>query len=240
MGETPDWVRADKRCDSSGEDELTGTRATAGEADTYARRADGEEPSPSADTAASETAMTVASDTVLAWSDDDDADEPVRASWRVVCGRAAAVLAGSLMAAGLVVLSWRELPEQTPENAPPVAVTATQARAVAPATEPAPPLPATTGSVAQKITPPPLPAPDPDTEFLAAMDRAQVHMATEPEAINQGHQVCRSLDKGASIQGITAQILSVSPGISEPQVRSVVYAAVDAYCPQFENRGEHR
>lgn len=189
------------------------------------------------DTVAVDTAM---ADTVLAWSADDDVDEPLRASWRNVCGRAAAVLVGCLMAAGLVILAWRELPEQTPENAPPVAaVTATQARAVAPTSEPPPPLPATTGSVAQKITPPPLPAPDPDTEFLAAMDRAQVHMTTEAEAIGQGHHVCRSLDKGASIQGITAQILSVSPGISEPQVRSVVYAAVDAYCPKYDNRGEH-
>lgn len=134
MGEIPDWVRAD----------------------IYARRADDE-----ADTAASETAMAVASDAVLAWSDDDDADEPERASWRVVCGRAAAVLAGCLMAAGLVVLAWRELAERSPENAP-VAESTTRASAPAPTTtEPAPPLPATTGSVAQKITPRPCPLPIP-------------------------------------------------------------------------------
>lgn len=189
------------------------------------------------DTVAVDTAM---ADTVLAWSADDGVDEPVRVSWRNVCGRAAAVLAGCLIAAVLVVLAWRELPERVSEQArTPAAEVVTQPSAAAPSTEPAPPLPATTGSVAQKITPPPLPAPDPDTEFLAAMDRAQVHMTTEAEAIGQGHHVCRSLDKGASIQGITAQILSVSPGISEPQVRSVVYAAVDAYCPQYDNRGEH-
>ncbi|MDM3894727.1 DUF732 domain-containing protein [Mycobacterium intracellulare] len=183
-----------------------------------------------------------------AWSDVDDLDEPPSGSWLAVWWRAGALVAAGLLIAGLVVLAWTGWPTpaqqlHAPSAAPPSAPASTiPSPNPAPENAATPPavIPPPSGTAAQRITPPPpLPAPDPDTEFLAAMDRAQVHMTTEAAAINQGHQVCKSLDKGASVQGITARILSLSPGITEPQVRAVVDAAVDAYCPQYESRGNH-
>lgn len=169
--------------------------------------------------------------TPLAYS--EVVEEPVQGSWWSASSHAVMVLAGCLMTAAVVLVGWRaqavqyrSVPTPAPRGAASSAPPAVSAPTVLPPSD----------NAAQKITPPP--APDPDTEFLAAMDRAQVHMASEAAAIEQGHRVCRSLDSGASVQGVTAKILSISPGLSEPQVRTVVWAAVDAYCPQFDNRGE--
>lgn len=194
------------------------------------------------DTVAVDTAM---ADTVLAWSADDDVDEPVRASWRIVWARATAVLAGCLVAAVLVVLAWRELPaSQGAEDAPaPRAETVAAAQADVPSTAPtvAPsPLPPTTGSVAQKMTTPPSPKPvDPDTIYLQLMSDAGVKAPTNAKAIANGHLICQRLDQGHTVQAVIAEVARVNPSLDPARSKGVVYAAIDAYCPQHEDRGEY-
>lgn len=163
-------------------------------------------------------------DAPLAYSEVID-DEPVAQPWLVVWRRAAAVIAGCVLAAA-VVLWWQPRSSSNPPpSAPPVPATTP---AAAPSTvEPAPTL-AVVGE-AQKLNPP-----SPDTVFLAALDRADVHMVTRDAAINQGHVICRALQAGHSPAEITAKITDLSPGVSQQQVSQVVDAAIDVYCPQYQ------
>lgn len=192
-----------------------------------------------------------ADDTVLAWSDDAAPDvELERAPWGVAWRRAAVVLAVCLMAAALVVLAWRELPAQRAEEAGPpradTAIAMAQADAPAPSTEPAvapgPPLPATTGTVAQKMTTPPPPpgaAVDPDTIYLEMLSDAGVKAPTNEKAIANGHLICQRLDQGNTVQAVVAEVARINPSLDPARSTGVVYAAIDAYCPQYEDRGTH-
>lgn len=202
------------------------------------------------DTAASATAIahTPIDETVLAWSDDAAADEPERAPWRVAWGRAGTVLAGCLAAAALVVLVWRVLPADRAPTAgarAPAAVTAqsnTPAAGPASAVAPSPQLPATTGSVAQKMTTPPAPpasAPDPDAIYLQLLSDAGVRAPTDEKAIANGHLICQQLEQGNTVQGVVDLVGRVNPSLGPARSEGTVYAAIDAYCPQYENRGQH-
>lgn len=204
-----------------------------------------ERPGPDDNTAVSETAaaplaVNDPSDSMLAWSDDEGSDvEPERAPWGVAWRRAAVVLAVCLMAAALVVLGWRDwsaqhhaAPAPTTEAAPPAsAPPSSRATAMPPAAPALPP----SGSVAQKITPPPLPPPDPDTEFLAALDRADIHWASAADSIRNGHLVCKKLDQGESFETVTSQLLNASPQVNYGQAAGAVGAAIFAYCPQYQH-----
>lgn len=166
----------------------------------------------------------------LAWAEDDSLDETPIGSWRAVLLRAAAVLAFCVLTAVGVVVVWRELPGTPPAAPPPSA--ATQTTLLPPPTKEAVanPTVVTTAmdSRAQKINPP-----NPDTVYLAQLDRANVHWTTEAEAIRNGHLVCRALDEGDSFQTIATHILNISaPSVTYGQVASAVGAAIYAYCPQ--------
>lgn len=191
-----------------------------------------------------------ADDTVRAWSDDAAPDvEPERAPWGVAWRRAAVVLAVCLMAAALVVLAWRELPAQRAEEGgaprPDTPIAMAHAGAPVPSTEPtvAPsaPLPPTTGSVAQKMTAPPRPpaaAVDPDAIYLQMLSDAGVKAPTNEKAITNGHLICERLDQGNTVQAVVAEVARVNPSLDPARSRGVVYAAIDAYCPHYEDRGK--
>lgn len=181
-----------------------------------------------------ETLASIDSGESLAWSEDDSLDDPPFGSWRSVWLRAAAVLLFCVLTAVGVV--WWEQP--APAGTPPAAA-------------PSPTAVVDPGFIAQ-VTSTPAPAwlppvgdaarmkpPDPDTKFLAAMDRAEVHMPTTTEAIDQGHRICGALDKGTSVQAVTEKLASLSPGVTFEQIGQVVHAAINAYCPQHETRGEY-
>lgn len=186
----------------------------------------------------------------LAWSDVVEMDEPGRAPWRAVWGRVAAVLAGCLMAAVLVVLAWRELPaRQGSEEAPAPsaeAVAAAQADADTPSTAPTvaprPPLPAAAGTVAQKMTTPPHPQAalpsDPDSIYLQLLSDAGVKAPTREKAIANGHLICQQLAQGSTVDDVKAEVNRVNPSLGVNRSNDTVYAAIVAYCPQYDNRGE--
>ncbi len=175
----------------------------------------------------------------LAWSDADTAEEPGRASWRSTWGRSAAVLAVCLMAAALVVLGWRDLsvpPERAsaPRSETPAA---TQTTTISPAPAVAPPLPATTGSVAEKLTIPPA-ALDPDSIYLQLLSDAGVKAPTREKAIANGHLICQQLAQGSTVDDVKAEVNRVNPSLGVNRSNGTVYAAIVAYCPQYDNRGE--
>lgn len=208
----------------------------------------------SEDTAASETAIAPSTadcidETVLAWSDVDAIDtESERATWRAAWGRAAAVLAGCLAVAAVIALAWRALPaDRSPADArAPVADATTIQPSIpaprpTPAAAPSPPLPATTGSVAQKMTTPPVPAAavDPDAIYLQMLSDAGVKAPTNEKAIANGHLICQQLAQGNSVQAVISVVARVNPSLDPARSTGTVYAAIDAYCPQYENRGEY-
>jgi hypothetical protein len=176
-----------------------------------------------------ETLASINSGESFAWSEDDSLDEPVVGSWRAVLLRAAAVLAFCVLTAVSVVVVWREWPQPQPAPvssvAPSVQAAEVEVASPAPTSVGLPPV----GDAAR------MKPPDPDTRFLAAMDRAEVHMPTKDAAVNQGHLICRSLDQGNSVEAISARLLSLSPGVTYEQIGQVVHAAINAYCPQYEN-----
>ncbi|OBL08223.1 hypothetical protein A5646_12875 [Mycobacterium sp. 1245499.0] len=154
-------------------------------------------------------------------------------SWRVAWGRAAGVLVVCLMAAAVVVLGWRQLSvQQRPEQPAPRAEAPARVDAPAPISEPAvapsPPLPSTTGSVAQKMTTPPA-ALDPDSIYLQLLSDAGVKAPTREKAIANGRLICQQLAQ--------AEVDRVNPSLGVERANGTVYAAIDAYCPQFEDRG---
>lgn len=205
-----------------------------------------------ADATADETtrAPLPAEGTVLAWSDDAAPDvEPERAPWGVAWRRAAVVLAVCLMAAALVVLGWRDwsarhrgAPSLTTESAPatsasPPSPAASTAASPSPAA-PAPALPPS-GSVAAKMTPPPPAlAADPDTIYLQLLSDAGVTAPTKDKAIANGRLICQQLGQGNSVQAVVTEVDRVNPSLGPDRSRGTVYAAIDAYCPHYEDRGE--
>ncbi|MGV0041991.1 DUF732 domain-containing protein [Mycobacterium colombiense] len=184
-----------------------------------------------------------------AWSDVDEVDEPVGAPWRAAAWRALALVAGGLLVAGVVVAGWMGWLPQRQEAQAPTAATVTPA-ASAPPQAPLPPpapaspveaLPSTSGGVAQKMTTPPAPiaAPDPDTIYLQLLSDAGVKAPTNEKAIANGHLICEQLGQGNTVQAVVAEVGRVNPSLSPAMSKGTVYAAIDAYCPQYENRGEY-
>lgn len=203
----------------------------------------------SADVTSDETARAprAADDTVLAWSGDEGPDvEPERAPWGVAWRRAAVVLAVCLMAAALVVLGWwdwsaqhRAAPAPTteaapPTGAPPSSPTTATAASVPPAAPALPP----SGSVAAKMTPPPALATDPDTIYLQLLSDAGVTAPTKDKAIANGRLICEQLAQGNSVPAVVAEVDRVNPSLGADRSKGTVYAAIDAYCPHYEDRGE--
>lgn len=188
-----------------------------------------------------------ADDTVLAWSDDEAADvEPEPAPWGVAWRRAAVVLAVCLMAAALVVLGWRDwstqhrsTPAPTPEAAPTSAAPPSPTTATAASPPPAAPSPPPSSSVAAKMTPPPALVPDPDTIYLQLLSDAGVTAPTKDKAIANGRLICQQLAQGHSVQAVVTEVDRVNPSLGPERSKGTVYAAIDAYCPRYEDRGEH-
>lgn len=177
----------------------------------------------------------------LAWSEDTSWDEPVGGSWWPVWLRAAALAVGGLVVAGLVVWGWSAWSAR--DSAPPVAGPVVSYVPPAPGREavvsPAPVLPPTSGTVAQKMTTPPVAAPDPDAIYLQMLSDAGVKAPTAEKAIANGHLICQQLAQGNTVQDVVSEVGQVNPSLDAARSQGTVYAAIDAYCPQYENRGQY-
>lgn len=175
----------------------------------------------------------------LAWSEDDSLDDPPVGSWRSVLLRAAAVLAFCVLAAVGVVLGWRERLTPEAHTPPPVAASQTTPRP-APTKEAVVDSSAVTtamSSVAQKVTPPP--PPDRDTVYLQMLAAAGVTAPTKDKAVSNAHLICKRLAEGPSVDTVVTELNQINPSLNHAQSNGVVYAAIDAYCPQYEDRGEY-
>ncbi|WP_176704372.1 DUF732 domain-containing protein [Mycobacterium malmoense] len=92
-----------------------------------------------------------------------------------------------------------------------------------------------TTSTAQKIADPPL---DPDSIYLRLLSDAGVTAPTKDKAIANGHLICQQLAQGDPLPSVMAEVDRINPSLGTARANGTVWAAVDAYCPQYDNRGE--
>lgn len=148
---------------------------------------------------------------IYAWSQADDATEPAAyvapRGWRLPA--AAATLAFTAVAAGIVI-AWPHTHEDAhPLPAPPTAA--------APTTQQSPP-------------PPPKPQ-TPDERFLALLEQRNVVVVSPPLAINGAHETCTDLAKGYSAREIAEADMRSTPGTDLRTESAFVATAQEVYCP---------
>lgn len=94
-------------------------------------------------------------------------------------------------------------------------------------------LPSVTASI--ETAAPPVPAPDADTVYLAALARAGFKPTNPAGAIGNGHSVCTYLAKGHTAQEAVISVNTDSNNtMTVPMAYAFVHAAIDAYCPQYK------
>lgn len=169
----------------------------------------------------------------LAWS--EAVDEPLRVSWWTVGRRAALVLVGCLITAGVVLGWWQWSVREQPVMSGPAAPARVDAPVPAQHPPAAPPVLDTT--TAQKMADPPIQL-DPDSVYLKLLADAGVMAPTPEKAIANGRLICRQLGEGWSIPGVLGEVSRVNPSLGSERAAGTVWAAVDAYCPQYDNRGQ--
>lgn len=194
---------------------------------TQAGRAPGEETT-SLPTAAAATPE-------LAWSLDDDADEPAHRPWRSVWGIVAVIAACSVVIAGVTgVVLW--VSRTSSDGALPRPPTTT----VAQSTTPAP-----TVTVTAAPTTPPVIVPtttEPTTTGLQGADARFItflrgsgpkifNAISTTAAIADAHLVCEDLQQDKGFQNINDKLQNLSPN----DITWFVNVVPGFYCPQFNN-----
>jgi hypothetical protein len=178
----------------------------------------------------------------LAWSADDDDLEP---SHSASVGRYVLAVAAVVLAAGAVIVTGSMLIEKI-QRRPAVGAPATTVTTVtAPATQttaalaatPAPISlpPSTPTASAQTVTPPTW---DRDAIFFAMLANADIAPNAMKAPVDDAHSICGFLVTHTPADAAT-RTNRIYPWLTPAQSSAYVYAAIDAYCTQYENRGEY-
>jgi Protein of unknown function (DUF732) len=76
-----------------------------------------------------------------------------------------------------------------------------------------------------------------DGQFLQLITQADLTFTDPAAAAADGHRVCDVMTAyGYTVNQTVVVEANATPGMDTVEVRSVVIAAVAAYCPQFQNR----
>jgi Protein of unknown function (DUF732) len=138
-----------------------------------------------------------------------------RATWRIAL---ALVVAGLVLAGGIVFGRWALTTAQSPTKA---------------AKPPASTAPATASGTA--TAPPSIPStPDQDTKYLQALNDKGISFANPEAAIYNGKTVCQNLGQGMTVPQVVAAFRASSPAFSN-NAEDFVAISVRAYCPQNSN-----
>lgn len=174
----------------------------------------------------------------LAWSaaDTDDDDEPgPQPLWRRVLPTLLAVLA-----AGAVVVTGSMLLDRIGQTQSSVGATTTTAGSVPAADSSTAPSAPSVGLRVPLVNAPPIQRKtlaDVDAAYLQMLDLAGFAAASDPAGqIKTGHMICVAVADGRrSVPDIASFVseTSYNHSISVAQAYKYVYAALDAYCPQY-------
>lgn len=74
---------------------------------------------------------------------------------------------------------------------------------------------------------------DADAAYLSAIGRAGLVITTPERAIANGHSVCEYLAQGHTPSDAIMNDLAHNPTMSTANARDFIYAAINAYCPQY-------
>ncbi len=74
-----------------------------------------------------------------------------------------------------------------------------------------------------------------DQAFLSQMQSLGVTFPSTQDAVRAGHQICTDLAAGQTPTAVTVQIFRHT-NLTPPQAANVVFAATNAYCPQFSGQ----
>jgi Protein of unknown function (DUF732) len=171
----------------------------------------------------------VATDTAaapeLAWSVDDDDEQPEHRSWEDA-GSAAGLIVAVCAAVAVVVYVVHTMGGHHDAAVPSRAViTTVHPTAAAPA-------PAVTTTVT--VTPTPVLPVDKDARFLALIE--PLHLGPgyiSPQSARSG---CRELEEGNGTRASwIARALENAPALSIDQVTGAINTAVEVYCPEYAN-----
>jgi hypothetical protein len=172
---------------------------------------------------------TAAPEVTLAYSDEDktdDFDQAARHSWRAAWSRAAFVVVGGVLVAGIIggaLWGWTKI--NNDHQAKPQ---------IAPTSAAAPP--------PSSVAPPP---PNPDQQFLSLLRQlGLIHDAPQNSVTApwNGHMVCTQLGEGVPFRQIVNELQAA--GFANPadatfeKSRQFAVAAVASYCPQYQSQVE--
>ncbi|HEY5854003.1 MAG TPA: DUF732 domain-containing protein [Aldersonia sp.] len=71
-----------------------------------------------------------------------------------------------------------------------------------------------------------------DLAYLAVLDDYAITYTSEDFAIDMGHEICYSMDQGASIYDVAVALEDYS-SLSDHDNGVVIGAAIGAYCPEY-------
>jgi hypothetical protein len=78
-----------------------------------------------------------------------------------------------------------------------------------------------------------------DAEYLALLSQAGVSYQSSDAAIMQGHAICIDIGNGRNGEQEAQNVLLYTRVDDLNMARNVVIAAVTAYCPQYDHRGDN-
>lgn len=177
----------------------------------------------------------------LAWSADDADEDPQPSHRRYVFPLALVVLA----AAAVVVTATLFVGQLRHHTAAAGAdSTVTQAAPSPAAVEPVPTVvaPSLTAALqtAASATAQPKTLADADAAYLSALSRAGFTPTNLTGAVADGHSVCTYISQGHTPQDAVVSVnVSSNNAMTVPLAYAFVRAAIDAYCPQYQMRGEY-
>jgi heme/copper-type cytochrome/quinol oxidase subunit 2 len=172
----------------------------------------------------------------LAWSLDDDSDEPQRQPWRSVWGIVAVIAACSVVVAGVIGLvvwlvsrSGHDVPPPKPSAAPTVS---SSVAAPAP-TSTVPPV-TTVTVTAPPTTTTSLTPQERDAQFVALVAPKLPSWANDRLPL-VGQDICKGIGEGKS----QAELVDIEQRLGDltwDAANFLVTTAVQTYCPQYANR----
>jgi hypothetical protein len=74
--------------------------------------------------------------------------------------------------------------------------------------------------------------PDPDGEFLAALNNAGITYQNGPDAIGIGRRACQLMDQGHSQADVIKAVTDQNPGFTNDGATTFVVSAENTLCPQ--------
>ncbi|BBZ46884.1 DUF732 domain-containing protein [Mycobacterium parmense] len=165
----------------------------------------------------------------LAWSRGDDApaaSAPAgeRQSWRDTWRRAAALFAGGLALAGVIMVAFWLMSPGGPDDRGSSSSPSKGDAAASPSGTPAPT--SAPSSIAS--------TPDQDNAYVQKLNDQGISFANPDAAIYNGKLVCQDIDQGMTVPQIVAAFQGSNPSLGQ-HADTYVTISVHTYCPQHND-----